>query len=85
MRAEIDDLRTDSLARTATSTVDGVAATRIIKSRWPKLPVLAITGDTLQTDVDELLDAGAEMVIRKPVKSAQLRGALISHGMNVQS
>jgi len=54
--------------------MSGIELTRLIRSRWPQLPVsiLGLTASEAEQDIHEALDAGMDEVILKPVKRADL-------------
>lgn len=61
--------------------LDGFAATRLLRgstdgSLDPKIPVIAMTGLTADTDRQRCLDAGMNDHIGKPVKPAELAAAI---------
>ena len=56
--------------------LDGLGATRILRSRGYRLPILALTGHALAEDQAAFLQAGADCVMLKPVNRAQLTHAL---------
>lgn len=49
--------------------MDGLEATRIIKSEYPDLPVLALTANAFDRDREMALDAGCNDFMSKPVSS----------------
>lgn len=50
--------------------MDGLTATKIIKSTSPELPVLAVTANAFGSDRDAALAAGCDEFITKPVNAA---------------
>ncbi len=54
----------------------GPEATRAIRALGMKIPILAVTGNALQEDVKEFIDAGANEVLTKPVNEITLVAAL---------
>ncbi|MEZ5382544.1 MAG: response regulator [Microthrixaceae bacterium] len=60
----------------------GIELIRLIRDRWSRdeVPIVLISGSSLQGEIDQALDAGANDVRRKPVELAEListvRGAL---------
>lgn len=50
--------------------MDGLTATKIIKSTNPELPVLAVTANVFNSDHDAALAAGCDEFITKPVNAA---------------
>ena len=49
--------------------MDGLEATRIIKSRMPEIPIVALTANAFQSDRDMALAAGCDEFLSKPVNS----------------
>ena len=59
--------------------MDGMEATRIIRSRWPKGPkIMAMTASALSGDREMCLASGMDGFIRKPTTIEELRAALLS-------
>jgi hypothetical protein len=58
--------------------MDGLEATRRLRAAPPhaELPILALTADAAPEDRRRCLDAGFDEVLVKPVRIAELRGAL---------
>ena len=56
--------------------MDGRAATRLIHSRDPGLPIVAISASVFAEDVREILDLGANSFIRKPFRAADVLGEI---------
>lgn len=52
--------------------MDGLTATRIIKSFRNKLPIIATTAFTLSSDREKCLEAGCNNYLAKPIKKDQL-------------
>lgn len=52
--------------------MDGIEATRRILEFDDKVTIIALTGNVLQKDQNEFLQAGAKMVIGKPANKAQI-------------
>lgn len=50
--------------------MDGLTATKIIKSTHPELPVLAVTANVFGSDREAALAAGCDEFITKPVNAA---------------
>lgn len=59
--------------------MDGYLATQIIKSKYPELPVIAVTAYALIKDRSKALDAGCDSIISKPVDRELLFGELIKY------
>ncbi|SEA37461.1 CheY chemotaxis protein or a CheY-like REC (receiver) domain [Prevotella sp. tc2-28] len=51
--------------------MDGLEATRQIKSQMPNLPVLAVTANAFDNDRQRAMDAGCCDFISKPVNAAE--------------
>ena len=56
--------------------MDGRVATRIIRSRDPGLPIVAISASVFAEDAREILALGANSFIRKPFRSAEVLGEI---------
>ena len=57
--------------------LDGLAATRIIRTKEhaqtrPRVPIIAMTANAMESDREQCLDAGMDDYISKPIKAAQL-------------
>lgn len=52
--------------------LDGIEATKQIKSRRPELPIIAVTAYALSGDEQKLLQAGCDDYIAKPVRKVDL-------------
>jgi two-component system, sensor histidine kinase len=52
--------------------MDGLTATKIIKSQFPHLPVLAVTAHAFLEEIEKCREAGCDDVITKPVKKTEL-------------
>lgn len=52
--------------------LDGVAATRELRHRWPALPVVAVSGHDYEERVLEMRDAGAVDYVRKARLASEL-------------
>jgi two-component system sensor histidine kinase/response regulator len=59
--------------------MDGYAATRIVKSKNPGIPVIAVTAYALSADKTKAIDAGCDSIISKPVEQKILFGELIKY------
>lgn len=59
--------------------VDGIEVLRIVKRRWPGLPVIAVSGggQIAARDLLEMVDhLGADRVLQKPVRREDLLAAI---------
>ena len=52
--------------------MDGLTATKIIKSQFPDLPVLAVTAHAFLEEIEKCREAGCDDVVTKPVKKTEL-------------
>jgi len=52
--------------------MNGIDATKIIKSRFPALPIIAQTAFALTSDKDNILKAGCDDYITKPIRKEEL-------------
>ncbi|HCT94834.1 MAG: hypothetical protein A2X19_10870 [Bacteroidetes bacterium GWE2_39_28] len=52
--------------------MDGLEATKIIRSESPHIPIIAQTANAFESDHRQALDAGCNEVITKPIKSSKL-------------
>jgi len=52
--------------------MDGYAATRAIKARWPRLPVVVLTAQTDFTQKEKAFDAGCDDYITKPINAKEM-------------
>ena len=52
--------------------MDGFEATRQIKTRWPDLPVIALTANIIPREHTTLYDAGVAKVLLKPINDKEL-------------
>jgi len=59
--------------------MDGVTCSRLLRSRGVKIPIIGVTGNALQEDLEKFAQAGANLVLTKPVSSQQLLSALEKH------
>ncbi|MFZ4572174.1 MAG: response regulator, partial [Bacteroidales bacterium] len=60
--------------------MDGLEATRQIKSFRKDLPVIAVTAYALSRDKKKALDAGCDDFMSKPVSKKELLEKLKKHG-----
>lgn len=56
--------------------MDGMTATRILRSAGITIPIVGVTGNTLEEDVKAFLAAGANEILPKPVSAAKLEKVL---------
>jgi CheY-like chemotaxis protein/signal transduction histidine kinase len=56
--------------------LDGVQTTRILRHSGLSLPIIAVTANVTQADQAAFLEAGANLVLPKPIARTQLRDAL---------
>lgn len=59
--------------------MSGIEATRIIKGLNPDVPIIATTAYALGGDREQILDAGCDDYISKPIKSAELVDLIRKH------
>jgi CheY-like chemotaxis protein len=59
--------------------MDGYTATRLVKSKRPDIPVIAITAYALSTDQNKAKEAGCDSIISKPVEINILYEELRNH------
>jgi len=52
--------------------MNGIEATQIIKSKNPDIPIIAQTAFALSTDKDNILKAGCDDYITKPIRKKEL-------------
>lgn len=52
----------------------GIELIRLVRERWSpaELPIVLISGSSLQTEIDQAIEAGANDVRRKPVELGEL-------------
>ena len=51
----------------------GMAASKVLRSHGYKNLIIGVTGNVLDSDVNEYLYAGVDMVLSKPLKSYMLK------------
>jgi CheY-like chemotaxis protein len=49
--------------------MDGLAATRQIKSLLPNMPIIALTANAFDSDRQQAMDAGCDAFLAKPVSA----------------
>ena len=49
--------------------MDGLEATRILKHKYPKLPIIALTANAFSSDREQAFEAGCDDFLSKPVNS----------------
>ncbi|MBN2274237.1 MAG: response regulator, partial [Bacteroidales bacterium] len=64
--------------------MDGYTATRIIKSRKPDIPVIAVTAFALSADKSKALEAGCDGIIPKPIDQRLLYSELNKHFLSIK-
>ncbi len=52
--------------------MDGYAAAKIIRARYPQLPIIALTADVMSKEGGRLVDAGISEVLTKPIQADSL-------------
>ncbi len=61
--------------------MDGAAAFRLMRQRWPALPVILCSGFARNAQAQQLLDEGALGFLQKPYRTAELGEALAALGL----
>ena len=56
--------------------MDGIEATRILRSSAVKLPIIALTANAFDDDRERCLEAGMDGFVSKPLSEATLRDEL---------
>ena len=51
--------------------MDGLEATRQLKSMLPNLPIIALTANAFDSDRQQAMDAGCDAFLTKPVSAAE--------------
>ena len=49
--------------------MDGLQATRIIKEKYPDMPIIALTANAFSSDREQAFEAGCDEFLSKPVNS----------------
>ncbi|MCG8700313.1 MAG: response regulator [Bacteroidales bacterium] len=52
--------------------MDGFEATKMIKSRWPSIPIIAQTAYAFKSDAEKAIQAGCEDYITKPIDAEEI-------------
>jgi CheY-like chemotaxis protein len=65
--------------------IDGEEATRRIKANaaTARIPIIALTANAMKGDREKCLVAGMDAYLSKPIKSAELKGALDAYARTV--
>ncbi|EJL6727405.1 response regulator, partial [Vibrio alginolyticus] len=58
--------------------MDGITATRLIRDKGLRTPIIALTAHALESDRDKCLDAGMDGFISKPVRRQDIFEAIQS-------
>ena len=61
--------------------MDGIAASKLIRTYYPTLPIIAQTAYTLKEDIEKINNAGINEYMAKPINGAELLN-LISKYIN---
>ena len=61
--------------------MDGLEASRRIRSGGHRMLIVGVTGNALAEDIDQFLAAGADCVVTKPVSVTGLKETLERHGL----
>ena len=56
--------------------MNGVVATRTLRNAGYKYLIIGVTGNVQTNEINEFLDAGADLIIKKPLNNAQLQKLL---------
>ena len=56
--------------------MNGYEATKILKEKYPKLPIVAQTAFDMSDDREKALDSGCDDYLAKPIKSKDLLGVV---------
>ena len=60
--------------------LSGVEATRAIRALGFSMPIVGVTGNAMEEDKDEFIQAGAQHVLTKPVNVAKMKAMLAAYG-----
>ena len=52
--------------------MDGISAVREIRKTFNNLPIIGLTGESIESETLKFLDAGANIVLVKPAKVSEL-------------
>lgn len=56
--------------------MDGISASKLIRTYYPNLPIIAQTAYTLEEDIEKIMKAGINMYMAKPINGADLLNIL---------
>ncbi|PCJ58873.1 MAG: hypothetical protein COA79_12455 [Planctomycetota bacterium] len=62
--------------------MDGLEASRVIKKRDEKIPIVAMTANAFETDKEACFDAGMVDFLSKPVKKIEIVTTIEKHALN---
>ncbi|NMU85361.1 response regulator, partial [Vibrio parahaemolyticus] len=75
---ENEDLIDLTLMDVSMPVMDGITATRLIRDKGIRTPIIALTAHALESDRDKCLDAGMDGFISKPVRRQDIFEAIQS-------
>lgn len=59
--------------------MDGLEATRILKEKYPDLPIIALTANAFSSDREQAFEAGCNDFLSKPVNSELCLGTIAKY------